>query len=69
MGALTLLPVIEQLVSLGITVVPEIVTAAQTELALWAAPGTAPTADQQAQIDAAHATASAALQAAQPAAS
>ena len=69
MSALTLLPVIEQLISLGITVVPEIITAAQTELALWATPGTAPTAEQEAQIDAAHAAASAALQAAQPAAS
>jgi hypothetical protein len=63
---LVLIPLIEQLVSLGVTVIPEWITAAQQEIALFAT-GSPPTADQQAQIDAALAAAHAALQAAQPA--
>jgi hypothetical protein len=66
MTALTLVPLIEQLVELGLTVAPEIISAAQTELSLFAT-STAPTAEQQAAIDAAYAQASSGLQAAQPA--
>jgi hypothetical protein len=63
---LTLVPVLLELLQAGITVVPEIITAAQTEVSLFNS-GTAPTAAQQATIDAALATANSALQAAQPA--
>lgn len=64
---LTLTPLVLQLIGIGTQVVPEIVAAAQTEVALFNAK-TAPTAAQQAQIDAALDAANAALQAAQPAA-
>jgi hypothetical protein len=60
---LTLVPIVLQLLEAGITVVPEIISAAQAEVALFNS-GSAPTAAQQAQIDAAEAAASAALQAA-----
>jgi len=63
---LTLVPVLLELLQAGITVVPELITAAQTEVSLFNS-GTAPTAEQQATIDAALATANSALQAAQPA--
>ena len=63
---LTLVPLILQLVSAGITVVPELIAAAQTEISLIT--GTSPpSAAQQSQIDAALETANAALQGAQPA--
>jgi hypothetical protein len=52
-----------QLIELGVTVAPEVVTASQTAVSLIES-GTAPTATQQAQIDAALDTAHAALQAA-----
>lgn len=52
-----------QLVEMGITVAPEVVTASQTAVSLIES-GTAPTAAQQSQIDAALDTAHAALQAA-----
>jgi hypothetical protein len=64
---LTLIPVVLQLLEAGITIIPQIVTAAQTEFSLFSS-GTAPTAAQQAAIDAALDKANAALQAAQPAA-
>ena len=63
---LTLIPVILELLQAGITVVPEIISAAQTEYALFSS-GAPPTAAQQAAIDAALDQANAALQAAQPA--
>lgn len=62
---LTLTPLILQLVSAGLTIAPELIQAAETELSLVT--GTeAPTAAQQAQIDTALTAANAALQAAQP---
>jgi hypothetical protein len=64
---LALTPLVLQLLQLGLNVVPEIIAAAQTEVDLWNS-GTAPTAAQQAAIDAALDQANAALQAAQPAA-
>lgn len=60
---LTLVPIVLNLLEAGISIVPEIIAAAQTEVALFNS-ATPPTAAQQAQIDAAEATASAALQAA-----
>jgi hypothetical protein len=63
---LTLVPIVLQLIEAGITVVPQIIAAAQAEVALFNA-GTPPTAAQQASIDAALVQANAALQAAQPA--
>ena len=61
---LTLAPLVLQLIELGVSVLPAMITAAQTEIALFNA-GTAPTAAQQADIDSALDTAHAALQAAQ----
>lgn len=61
---LTLIPIVLELLQAGVTIVPEIVSAAQAEYALFST-GTAPTAAQQAQIDAALETANAALQAVQ----
>lgn len=55
-----------QLIEMGLTVAPQIITAAQTAVSLIES-GTAPTADQQAQIDAALDASHAALQAATPA--
>jgi hypothetical protein len=55
-----------QLVQMGITVAPEVITGAQTAVSLIEG-GTAPTATQQAAIDAALDAAHAALQAAMPA--
>jgi hypothetical protein len=61
---LTLTPLVLQLIQLGITVVPELIAAAQTEISLVT--GTSPpSAEQQSQIDAALDAANAALQAAQ----
>jgi hypothetical protein len=62
---LTLTPLVLQLVQLGITVVPEIITAAQAEISLVTGTS-APTAAQQAAIDAALDKANATLQAANP---
>jgi hypothetical protein len=62
-----LTPVVLQLVQLGISVAPEMISAAQTEISLLNDGGT-PTAAQQAAIDSALDAAHAALQAAQPAA-
>jgi len=59
---LSLTPVVLQLIEAGITVMPEILSAAQTEVALFNS-GSAPTAQQQAAIDAALDAAHAALQA------
>ncbi|HEY3848365.1 MAG TPA: hypothetical protein VGL95_14760 [Acetobacteraceae bacterium] len=67
MPALTLIPVVLDLLEAGVTIVPEIVTAAQTEYALFSS-STPPTAAQQATIDAALETANNALQAATQAA-
>jgi hypothetical protein len=61
---LALTPLVLQLIQLGITVVPELIAAAQQEIALFNS-GTEPNAAQQADIDTALATAHAALQAAQ----
>ena len=62
---LTLTPLIFQLLSMGVSVLPELISAAETEISLVT--GTSPPdAAQQAQIDAALAQANAALQAAQP---
>jgi hypothetical protein len=55
-----------QLIQLGIQVAPQIISAAQTEIALIQSGG-APTAEQQAAIDAALDAAHAALQAGVPA--
>ena len=63
MTVLSLTPLVLQLVALGIKVLPEIIAAAQAEVALLNAKA-APTAEQQAAIDAALAQANAALQAA-----
>ena len=60
--SLTLTETVLQLVMAGIQVLPGIVSAAQTEIALFKS-GTTPTADQQAAIDAALDQAHAALQA------
>ena len=60
---LTLIPVLLKMLEVGITVVPEIISAAQTEAALFNSTS-APTPAQLAQIDAALDTANAALQAA-----
>ena len=62
---LALAPVVLQLIQMGITVVPEIISVAQQEIALFNS-GTPPTAAQQAAIDAALTAANAALQNAQP---
>lgn len=63
---LAITPLVLQLVSLGISVAPELIAAAEQEISLIT--GTAPpTAEQQAQITAAVVAANAALQAAQPA--
>lgn len=58
---LTLTPIVLQLISLGLTVIPELVQAAITEVNLLNS-ATPPTADQQAAIDTALDTANAALQ-------
>lgn len=64
---LTLTPLVLQLIELGVSVAPELISAAQTEISLVT--GTSPpTAAQQAVMDAALDAANAALQAAQPAA-
>lgn len=63
---LALTPLVLQLIQLGVAVAPEVISAAQTEIALVS--GThPPSAEQQAQIDAGLDAANAALQAAQPA--
>ena len=64
---LELTPLILQMIQLGITVVPELITAAQAEISLISGT-TPPTAAQQAVITAAVDTANAAIQAAVPAA-
>jgi hypothetical protein len=63
---LALTPLVLQLIQLGAAVAPELIAAAQQEITLFNT-ATAPTPAQQADIDAALATAHAALQAAQPA--
>ena len=63
--AAILTPLVLQLISLGISVAPELISAAQTEIGLINS-GSAPTPAEQAQIDAALDAAHAALQAAQP---
>lgn len=65
---LALTPLVLQLVSLGVSVAPELISAAQTEISLITGTS-APTAAQQAQIDAGLEIANTALQNAQPAAS
>jgi hypothetical protein len=65
---LALTPLVLQLISLGVSVAPELISAAQTEISLVTGTS-APTAEQQAQIDSALAAANSALQAAQPATS
>lgn len=62
----TLLPIIVQLIQAGIVLVPQLIAAAKTELDLLGS-GSAPTAEQKAQIDAALELANDALQNAQPA--
>lgn len=64
-AVLTAIPALIQLVEAGVTVVPELIAAAKTELGLITSTS-APTPDQQAAIDAAADAAEAALQAAQP---
>ena len=64
---LALTPLILQMIQMGITVVPELITAAQAEISLISGT-TPPTAAQQAVITAAVDTANAAIQAAVPAA-
>jgi hypothetical protein len=66
-AALTLAPLVEQALAQGIPLVEEVINAANTEKAL-AASNTPPTPEQQAAIDAAYASTSAALQAATPSA-
>jgi hypothetical protein len=61
---MALVPLILQLLQLGIQVIPELASAAQTELDLFQS-GSAPTAEQQAAIDAALDRANVALAAAQ----
>ncbi len=63
---IALAPLVLQLIELGISVAPELISAAQAEIAIFNS-GTAPTAAQQADIDTALDAAHAALQAAQPA--
>ena len=60
---IALTPLVLQLIQLGISVAPELIAAAQQEIALLNS-STAPTAAQQAQIDAALDAAHKALQAA-----
>ncbi len=60
---LALTSAVLQLVQLGVTILPEVIQAAQTEVALLTGDA-APSAEQQAAIDAALAKAHAALQAA-----
>jgi uncharacterized membrane-anchored protein len=62
---LALTPLVLQLISLGISVAPELIAAAEQEISLVTGTS-APTAAQQAQITAAVVAANAALQAAQP---
>lgn len=62
----TLLPLIIQLVQAGITLVPQLIAAAKTELDLLGS-NSAPSDTQKAQIDAALELANDALQNAQPA--
>lgn len=64
---IALTPQVLQMVLLGLQVAPELIAAAQQEIALFSA-GTPPTPEQQAAIDAALDQAHAALQAAGPAA-
>ena len=64
---LELTPLILQMIQMGITVVPELITAAQAEISLISGT-TPPTAAQQAVITVAVDTANAAIQAAVPAA-
>lgn len=64
---IALTPQVLQMVLLGLQVAPELIAAAQQEIALFSS-GTPPTAEQQAAIDAALEAAHAALQAAGPAA-
>lgn len=60
----TLVPLVLQLVQLGITMAPSIIAAAQTEIGLVNS-GVAPTAEQTAEINAAFEAAHTALQAQQ----
>ena len=62
----TVIPIAAELVQLGVTIAPSIIEAVNLEMQLSGS-GSAPTADQQAQLDAALEAAHAALQAAQPA--
>ncbi len=64
---LQLTPLVLQLISLGLSVAPELISAAQTEVSLVSGTNP-PTSDQQAAIEEALASANAALQSAQPAA-
>jgi hypothetical protein len=64
---LVLTPLVLQLMQLGVQVLPEIIAAAQQEIALLNS-GSPPTAAQQAAIDTALDQANSALQAAQPSA-
>jgi hypothetical protein len=63
---IALITALVQLAEMGITAAPSIISAAKTAISLIEG-GTAPTAAQQAEIDAALAAAHAALQAATPA--
>jgi hypothetical protein len=62
MNTLTLIPLILQLLQAGVTIVPELIQAAITEFEIFSS-ATAPTAAQQATLDAALETANAAVQA------
>ena len=66
MSALALTETILQLLAQGVQILPSMISAAQTEFALFKS-NSAPTPAQQAQIDAALDQAHTALQAAQPA--
>jgi hypothetical protein len=64
---IALAPLVLQLIQLGLSVAPELISAAMSEISIFNS-GTAPTAAQQADLDSAMASAHAALQGAQPAA-
>jgi hypothetical protein len=63
---IALITTLIQLIEMGITVVPQVISAAQTAVSLIES-GAAPTVAQQVQIDDALSTAHASLQAATPA--
>jgi hypothetical protein len=62
---IALAPLVLQLIQLGLSVAPELISAAMSEIALFNS-GTAPTASQQRDLDAALEAAHSALQGAQP---